>query len=217
MAITNVNNEKTKDLGSVELNDFLIFIGSICESGDEKSKSHIERMQQNTSILAESLMSLFPKYRLTKEKCEQLSSAAAFHDIGKLKIPQYILNKPTKLTAEEFQIIQKHPLYGVHLLDLFITKPFNNNIFIDYLYEICLNHHERYDGKGYPNHLFGDDIPISGQIVGILDVYDALLHSHVYRGAYDKKDTLNMIITGKCGAFNPDIIEAFKKSELYNI
>ena len=86
-----------------------------------------------------------------------------------------------------------------------------------YAYDICLYHHERYDGKGYPYKLKGDEIPIWAQIVGLVDVYDALLHEHVYRGAYDKKETLNMIINGKCGNFNPKLIDAFKNSSLTNI
>ena len=196
----------------------MILTGSLCETKDASSKQHIERMQQNTEILALSLMNLYPEYNLTEKECFIIALASAFHDIGKIQIPDYILNKPTKLTSEEFAVIKTHPVLGANLINSFIDEENRKQHLISkYAYDICLYHHERYDGKGYPYKLKGDEIPIWAQIVGLVDVYDALLHEHVYRGAYDKKEALNMIINGKCGNFNPKLIDAFKNSSLTNI
>lgn len=193
-------------------------LGSICETKNENSRHHIKRMQKNTRILSYAVKENFPEYNFTNDDCELIAFAAIFHDLGKIKISDEILTKTKKLTSEEFSIIKKHPIYSIELLDSFINnEEKENNIFFKYIYEVCLYHHERYDGKGYPYQIKGDDIPISAQIVGLIDVYEALLHAHVYRGAYTKNETLDMIINGKCGVFNSKIIEAFKKSELFEI
>lgn len=201
------------DIGFV--NSLFLLIGSICESKGENSKKRILRIQENTGKLIKSFMDMFPEYQLTKEDCKLIAFASSFHDVGKIKIPDYILNKQSKLTKEEFDLIKKHPIFGFDILNSFLSDACHET-FRQHIFDICLYHHERYDGRGYPYNLVGDEIPISAQIVGLIDVYDALLHEHVYRGAYNKKETLKMIVEGKCGKFNPKLIEAFKNSPLFD-
>ena len=151
----------------------------------------------------------YPEYDLTKEKIDIIESVSALHDIGKIAIPDRILLKPGRLTSEEFEYMKSHTIRGCELLDS--IKEDRNDDTMKYAYEICRHHHERYDGKGYPDGLVGDEIPICAQLVSVADVYDALVNERCYKDAFSKEDAYRMIITGECGVFSPKLMESFRK------
>lgn len=183
-------------------------LGTVVECRNLESGEHVKRVKGFTKILAEQAMADYPEYGLTPEKIEIIVSASALHDIGKIAIPDNILLKPGKLTDEEFAYMKTHTLRGCDVL---------NNIrdvweeeYSKASYDICRHHHERYDGRGYPDRLSGEDIPISAQLVGIADVYDALVSERVYKSAYTPDEAFAMIQEGKCGVFSPKLMECFR-------
>lgn len=190
--------------------EFLVSVlSSIAEFRDFESGEHVQRIQKYTQIMLHQLMETCPEYGLTKKDIRLIVQASALHDIGKIAIPDNILMKPSKLTREEFAEIKKHTLYGCEILQKFVKK---EDQFFRYCYDICRYHHERWDGNGYPEGLKGERIPIWAQVVSIADVYDALVNKKVYKGAFDRQKAEQMIINGKCGVFNPKIIECFRLS-----
>lgn len=182
-------------------------LGTVVEYRNLESGEHIKRVKGYTRILAEKLMSDYPEYGLTPEKIEVIVAASALHDIGKIAIPDAILLKPGKLTHDEFEYMKSHTTRGCEIL-----SNIENTWDEEYgktSYEICRHHHERYDGKGYPDGLKGDDIPVSAQIVSIADVYDALVNERVYKSAFTKEKAFQMIVTGECGVFSPKLLDCF--------
>ena len=164
-------------------NDFLInALSSVVEFRSLESGEHIQRVKYYTSVLLKYLAEFYPEYGLTEEDIELIISASALHDLGKIAIPDSVLLKPGKLTKEEFEEMKKHTVYGCELLENFRQE---GDDFYRYCYEICRHHHERYDGKGYPDGLSGEEIPISAQIVSIADVYDALVSKRVYKAPFE--------------------------------
>jgi putative two-component system response regulator len=137
--------------------------------------------------------------------------ASILHDIGKISIPDNILNKPGRLTKDEFDVMKLHPVKGCEIFENMPQGMLDEDIY-EYCYDICRHHHERWDGKGYPDGLCGDDISIWAQIVAIADVYDALISPRVYKSAYDHDTAVKMILNGECGTFNSKVLEAFRKS-----
>lgn len=184
-------------------------LGTVVEYRSTESGEHIQRVKGYTRILAEAVMEDYPEYGLTKEKINIIESVSALHDIGKISIPDRILLKPGRLTAEEFEYMKSHTIRGCELLDS-IKEDWNDDI-MKYAYEICRYHHERYDGKGYPDGLVGDQIPICAQLVSVADVYDALVNERCYKDAFSKEEAYRMIITGECGVFSPKLMESFRK------
>lgn len=180
-------------------------LGTIVEFRDSDSGEHILRTKQLTKILLTYLSDNDPEYHLTEDKIEKITMAAAMHDVGKISIPDAILNKPGRLTPEEYEIMKTHTTKGYDILNSIEIG--QDNEFGCYCREICRYHHERYDGKGYPDHLCGDEIPIWGQIVSIVDVYDALVSPRVYKPAYGHEKAVRMIMNGECGSFNPKLLE----------
>ncbi|MFR2020041.1 MAG: HD-GYP domain-containing protein [Christensenellales bacterium] len=145
------------------------------------------------------------RYALTEDDIALISTASALHDIGKISIPDSILNKPGKLTAEEFEVVKTHAAVGASILqNLPMTQ---DEPLIQVAYQICRWHHERYDGHGYPDGLVGDQIPITAQVVSLADVYDALTGERCYKKAYPHETAVRMIQNGECGVFNPLLIE----------
>ena len=150
------------------------------------------------------------KYDLTEKDILQIITASSLHDIGKITIDDKILNKPGKLTDEEFAIMKTHAAAGANMLrDLPIYQEKKSLVHV--AYQICRWHHERYDGKGYPDGLKGEDIPISAQVVALADVYDALVSERVYKKAFSHEKALQMILDGECGQFNPILIDCLKE------
>ena len=163
-----------------------------------------------TKILLNCLVKFFPQYNLTKEQIDLIVNASALHDLGKIAISDSILLKPGKLTDKEFEDMKKHSIYGCELLENFKQ---DESEFYRYCYDIGRYHHERYDGKGYPDGLVGDEIPIWAQIVSIVDVFDALISKRVYKMPYATDEAVRMINDGECGTFSPIILECFELSK----
>ncbi len=180
-------------------------LGTLVEFRDSDSGEHILRTKQLTKIMLTYLSEHDPEYGLTEDKIEKITMAAAMHDVGKISIPDAILNKPGRLTPEEFEIMKTHTTKGYDILNAIEIG--QDNEFGCYCKEICRYHHERYDGRGYPDQLSGDDIPIWGQIVSVVDVYDALVSPRVYKPAYSHEQALRMIMNGECGSFNPKLLD----------
>lgn len=184
-------------------------LGAVVESRNLESGAHIQRVKDFTRILAYQLMEDFPEYGLTKKRIEIIASASALHDVGKIAIPDSILLKPARLTDEEFAYMKTHTTRGCQILEN-IKEAWDEN-YGRTSYEICRHHHERYDGNGYPDGLAGDNIPISAQIVGVADVYDALVSERVYKGAFSVDEAYNMIVRGDCGVFSQKLLSSFAK------
>lgn len=180
-------------------------LSSVMEMKNGESGLHILHINTITRILTESLLVLTDKYTFTKSDIQLICVASSLHDIGKMAIPDEIINKPGKLTPEEFEIMKTHSAQGAKMIQG-LTE-YKDERLIKFAYDICLYHHERYDGKGYPVGLKGEEIPIWAQIVSVADVFDALISERVYKPAYTPDKALDMIIAGECGTFNPLIIQ----------
>lgn len=167
---------------------------------DKLTRQHSQRVSLIVRILAEKMNEIMPDIN-----CELLSQAALYHDIGKSMIPNSILNKQDKLSEEEFAIMKSHSQKGADIIQSFAS----NNLMLKTAYEIARWHHERYDGRGYPDNLKGNDIPLAAQITSIADAYDALTSERPYKKQLSPEIALEMIINGKCGCFNPSIVNCF--------
>lgn len=190
-------------------------LSSVIEFRSGESGQHVRRIRQATRMLLQLLATEYPAYRLGAEEIEMVASAAAMHDIGKILIPDYILNKPGRLTAEEFEEMKNHTVYGCEILE---SIPFfQEQELFRYCYDICRHHHERWDGLGYPDGLAGSDIPLWAQVVSLADVYDALVSQRVYKKPYPHPVAVEMIRSGECGVFNPLLLGLFLRcaDELY--
>ena len=181
----------------------------IVEARSLESGQHIQRVKSYTEILARQIMEDCPEYGLTEESVRVMVPASALHDIGKVAIPDSILLKPGKLTNEEYEEMKTHTTRGAVILDN-VGSTWDPE-YARMSYEICRYHHERYNGRGYPDALAGDDIPIAAQIVGLADVYDALVNERCYKDAFSEETAFNMIINGECGVFSPKVIAGFTK------
>ena len=186
-------------------------LGTVVECRNLESGEHIKRVKGFTRILAEQVMNDYPEYGLTKEKIDIIVSASALHDVGKIAIPDSILLKPARLTKDEYEYMKSHTTRGCEVL--INIKDVWDETYSKVSYEICRHHHERYDGKGYPDSLAGEAIPISAQIVGLADAYDALVSERVYKSAYSEDEAFHMIVSGECGVFSPKLLECFRKSK----
>ena len=185
-------------------------LGTVVEYRSVESGEHVKRVKGYTRIVAEELCKEFPEYGLTKEKIDVIVSASALHDLGKIAIPDSILMKPGKFTPEEFNCMKAHTVRGCEIVSN--IRGVWDEEYAKVGYDICRYHHERFDGRGYPDGLKGDEIPISAQIVSIADVYDALVNERVYKNAFKKEKAFHMIMNGECGTFSPKILECFKNT-----
>lgn len=186
-------------------NTMISILSHIVEFRNNESGLHVIHIRTITELLLRRLRKKTDRYPLTETDISLISMASALHDIGKLNIPEQILNKPGRLTKEEFEIIKTHSAVGEHMLR---QVPFSQNEpLVKVAREICRWHHERWDGRGYPDGLKGDEIPISAQVVALADVYDALTSERCYKAAFDHETALKMIVNGECGAFNPLLLE----------
>ena len=198
--ITNQVYEKEKN------NRMMVgILSQIVEFRNGESGSHVLNINIFTGMLLESLVQHTDKYDLSWSERLLITTASALHDIGKIGIDDKILNKPGRLTDEEFKIMQNHTIIGASILEN--MGSYQDEELMKVAYQICRWHHERYDGKGYPDGLKGDEIPISAQVVSLADVYDALVSERVYKKAYSHEKAIEMIINGECGCFNPILLE----------
>ncbi|MDE6888722.1 MAG: response regulator [Eubacterium sp.] len=189
-------------------NEFLVnALSSVVEFRSLESGEHIHRVKYLTKIMLKYVRNYYPQYQLTNEQMGLIVNASALHDLGKVAIPDSILLKPGRLTAEEFAEMKKHTVYGCELLEQFKLE---ESEFYRYCYDICRYHHERHDGKGYPDRLAGDEIPIWAQVVSIVDVFDALVNKRVYKEPYAVDEAIRMINEGECGTFSPVMLDCFR-------
>lgn len=185
-------------------------LSNVVEIRNHESGDHIRNIRRITEMLLHQLVQKTKAYNLTEEDIALIKTASSLHDIGKITIPEEILNKPGKLTKEEFEIMKTHSAAGAQILEQ--MKYGQDKPLYRYALEICRWHHERWDGHGYPDGLMGEEIPISAQIVAIADVYDALTSERCYKKAYDHSTAINMILNGECGAFNPLLLECLTET-----
>ena len=182
-------------------------LSHIVEFRNGESGLHVLHIQTITEMLLRQLVQKENnRYALSKEQIRMITTASALHDIGKISIPDEILNKPGRLTAEEFAVIKGHSMAGANMLSE-LPLDQKEEPLVKTAYEICRWHHERYDGGGYPDGLRGEEIPVSAQVVALADVYDALTSERCYKDAYSHEKAIEMILAGQCGAFNPLMLE----------
>jgi len=191
-------------------------LSSLVEFRNMEIGEHTQRMKYFTKILLEYMQEYFPKYGLDSYQIEQTVHACVLHDIGKIGIPDAILLKPGRLTDEEFEIMKTHTTIGCEILERSYRN--KDSDFYRYSYDICRHHHERWDGTGYPDHLKGEELSIGVQVVSIADVYDALISPRVYKQPFSKEKAYDMIMSGECGQFSPDVLECFvlAKEDVFN-
>lgn len=186
-------------------NMMVSILSQIVEFRNGESGSHVIHIKRLAELLLDQLERKDTKYEITSADQMLIPLAAALHDIGKIGIDEKILNKPGRLTKEEFEIMKTHTVIGANMLESLAI--YQSEPLVRVAHDICRWHHERFDGKGYPDGLVGDEIPISAQVVSLADVYDALVSERVYKKAFSHERAIQMILNGECGAFNPVLLE----------
>ena len=180
-------------------------LSHIVEFRNGESGAHVLHIRIITELLLHRLLEISSQYPITAEQQDNIPLASALHDIGKIGIDEKILNKPGKLTPEEYEVVKTHSMLGAEMLHQ--LENFNEQPLLQTAYEIARWHHERWDGRGYPDGLKGDEIPISAQLVALADVYDALTSERCYKKAFSHEKAVQMILNGECGAFNPLLLQ----------
>lgn len=199
-------NEKNKRLDEF-YDQFLESIGNIVEFRNLETGNHIKRVKTLTRIMATTYNTLYPDENLSTYDIDMITRFSVLHDVGKIAIPDSILLKPGRLTDSEWEIMKSHTTKGCDILDEMKTVQHSDSYKI--AYDIVRYHHERYDGSGYPDGLIGDEIPLSAQLISIVDVYDSLINDSVYRKAFSMSKAFEMITGGECGVFPPKILKCF--------
>ena len=183
-------------------------LSHIVEFRNGESGMHVRHVHILTETLLTALTRKTERYRLSPTDISVISTASALHDIGKIAIPEEILNKPGKFTPEEFAVMKSHSMVGAEMLEGLTA--YQDEPLVKAAYEICRWHHERWDGRGYPDGLKENEIPISAQIVALADVYDALTSERVYKPAFSHEKAVEMILNGECGIFNPLLMDCLR-------
>lgn len=181
-------------------------MAGVMELRNGESGLHVTHIEKLTELLLGCLVHRSDKFPLDNEQRSTIAMASALHDIGKMSIDDAILNKPGRLTSEEFEIMKTHTTLGADML-FELGHQHAGNSLLEYAHQIARWHHERWDGKGYPDGLKGDEIPIAAQVVSVADVYDALTSVRVYKDAIPHQEAIQMILDGKCGEFNPLLLD----------
>ena len=193
-----------------ENNNIMIrILSNVLGSRNSESRDHILHIKTVTELMLRQLVKITDAYPMTEVDIALITTASSLHDIGKIYIPEEILNKPGRLTDEEFKIMKTHSELGAEIIQN-MNFPKDNPL-VHTSWEICRWHHERWDGKGYPDGLKGEKIPISAQVVSIADVYDALTSERCYKKAFDHDTAIQMILDGQCGQFNPLLLKCLKE------
>ncbi len=187
-------------------------LSHIVEFRNGESGMHVLHIHTITEALLNRYVARHSEVNMSHGDISLISLASALHDIGKISIPEEILNKPGRLTNEEFAVMKTHSRIGAEMLG---SLPYQDEPLLKTAYEICRWHHERFDGRGYPDGLAGDKIPLSAQVVAVADVYDALTSERVYKKAFSHEKAMEMILGGECGAFNPEVLECLKDISAY--
>ena len=193
-----------------ENNNIMIrILSNVLGSRNSESREHILHIKTATEMMLRQLVKITDAYPMTEADISLITTASSLHDIGKIRISEEILNKPGRLTDEEFKIMKTHSELGADMIrDMHFPK---DNSLVRASWEICRWHHERWDGKGYPDGLKGEEIPICAQVVSIVDVYDALTSERCYKKAFDHNTAIQMILDGQCGQFNPILLKCLKE------
>jgi putative two-component system response regulator len=199
---------------SLESRDLIIFsLARLAESRDPETGAHLERIREYCRLLAEQMATL-PRYRdeIDADYVRTIYLTSPLHDIGKVGIPDAVLLKPGRLSADEFEIMKQHATIGSRTLEAALeTQPSAG--FLRFARDIAWTHHEKYDGRGYPRGLAGEEIPLCGRIVSVADVYDALTTKRVYKPAFSHEQARNIILNGSGSDFDPDVVDAFLARE----
>lgn len=202
-------NEQIQKLSSLN-RSMIETLATLIEFRDCESGEHVKKICSLTEILLTAVCHMYPEYGIRECDIQKIADSAILHDVGKIAIPDSILQKPGRLTSEEFEIMKQHTTKGCEILEQ-IPNVMDDETY-KYSYDICRHHHERWNGKGYPDGLKGDEISIWAQVVAVADVYDALTSPRVYKAAFTHEKAVQMINGGECGEFNPKILAAFKSS-----
>jgi len=189
----------------IRLNQGMIeALATAIEFRNEESGGHVQRISKITRLLLENTVC---GKGMKEKEIDNIALAAVMHDVGKITIPDAVLTKPGKLTAEEYAVMKSHTTKGVVILES-IPQLRDSEIY-DYACDIARHHHERWDGRGYPDGLKGNEISIWSQVVSLADVYDALICRRVYKPPFPREKVREMISTGQCGSFNPQLLDNF--------
>jgi len=183
-------------------------LATLIEFRDCESGAHVKRMCRYTDILIRGMGSKYPEYSLSEDDIQNIVSAAVLHDVGKIAIPDSILKKPGRLTDDEFAVMKNHTIDGCDILDR-IPHIIDEEVY-KFIYDICRHHHERWNGRGYPDGLAGDEITLWSQVVSLADVYDALTTQRCYKPAFTHEVAVKMIMNNECGVFNPKLLDVFR-------
>lgn len=204
-----------EQVGEKEKNSEMLIniLSHIVEFRNGESGLHVLHVRRITEILLDALCQKNNRYSLTMSDKMMIANASALHDIGKITIPDSILNKPGRLTPEEFDIMKTHSAAGGELVNQVVA--YREEPLVKAAFEICRWHHERFDGNGYPDGLKGDEIPVSAQVVSLADVYDALTSERCYKKAYSHEKAIAMILNNECGVFNPLLLECLNETAEY--
>lgn len=205
----NMLKEQNSKMNSMNYELIELLVAAI-ESRDMESGQHIKRIKYFTKALTDVVMKRCPEYNISQTQADYIFLASSVHDIGKIAIPDAIMLKPGRLTKAEFEIMKTHTTQGAQLLDM--LDEIGDVQYSKYCRDICLYHHERWDGRGYPEGLKGDEIPISAQIVSVADCYDALTSERPYKGVLSHEEAANLILTGACGTFSAHLLDCFKEA-----
>ena len=198
-----------KQEGSLRASDERLIdkICTVIEYRNLESRFHLDRVRGFSRILATTIMQNYPEYGLDQHKVNVIATASAIHDVGKITISDTILLKPGRLTKDEFEIMKSHTTRGCDIVRMLVDE--EDKEYYDICMDIVRHHHEKYDGKGYPDGLRGEDNSIAAQIVGLADIYDALVSDRVYKSAYPPDKAYEMIKNGECGLFSIKLLNCF--------
>ena len=201
-----------KQEGTLRLTDEKLIdkISMIIEFRNLESRFHLDRIRGFTRILAQSVMENYPEYKLDQAKVDVIAQASVVHDVGKITISDTILLKPGRLTEDEFDLMKSHTTRGCDIIRMMVD--IQDKEYYDMCMDIVRHHHERYDGRGYPDGLRGEEISIAAQIVSVADVYDALVTDRIYKAAFTPERAFEMIMNGECGLFSIKLLNCFEIS-----
>ncbi|MBQ7680573.1 MAG: response regulator [Butyrivibrio sp.] len=193
-------------------NNIIDVVCAMVEFRNLESGNHLKRIKGFTQILGTTIMRNYPEYGLTPHRVEVITQASAMHDIGKITVPDAILLKPGRLTPEEFDLMKSHTTRGCELVKM--LADIQDKEYYETSYDICRHHHEKYDGRGYPDGLKGEEISIAAQLVSMADIYDALVSERVYKAAIPPSKAYEMIRNGEAGIFSTKMLTSFELSRI---